>query len=56
MKGFIEVHLAGGKSPTLLNIDQIINVNGNSINTDGWLFEVQESYDEIKQKIEEAQQ
>lgn len=61
MKGFIEIHTHDGK-PHLVNIRHIVEVYGSTIYTDDFRPEVsdfphfncQESYEDIRDKIERA--
>lgn len=64
LKGFIEVTNIKNNKPCLINIDWIEEVDGNVIylafnNPNGFSQDYiycKESYEEIKQKIKEAQQ
>ena len=55
MKGFIEVTIDGSTEKMLISTSQTVYVVGKCIwATDDVCFNCKESYDEIKQKIEEA--
>ena len=54
MKGFIELTIRYNSQPISVQVSNIAHFSDKFICGNGWSYSVKETYEEIKQKIEEA--